>query len=161
MSKLLGIVCVLGVLSTAALAAHAFDATGTWEGRFSCRHFDGAKFRFEMKPSTLRISQSGPTLNANLNDGGFLYHGHAIDSDKSPDEKGEVLLAQCGTDDVAGTGFAEMLRAVVKTKSSQGAGSFRGVSIFEGDFGGGRQFGTCKYRFKRTSTADPNAPSCP
>jgi len=160
MSKLFRIVCVLGVFSTSAPAAHAFDATGTWEGRFSCRHFDGAKFRFEMKPSTLRISQSGSTLNVDLNDGGFRYHGQAIDDDKSPD-KGEVLLAQCGTDDVAGTGFAEMLRAVVKTRPSKGTGSFRGVSIFEGDFGGGRQFGTCKYRFKRTSTADPNAQSCP
>jgi hypothetical protein len=152
---------VFGALLTTASAGQAFDATGTWEGSVSCRHFDGAKFRFKNKLSTLHISQSGTDLNAEFAGGVFQYHGHAIDDDGKPGEEGEVLLVQCGTDEVAGAGFGEMLRAAVKTKPAKGTGSLRGTSIFEGDFGGGWQFGTCKYQFKRTSTANPGVSACP
>jgi len=148
------------LLLVTASAVHGFDATGTWTGQFSCKHFNGEKFTFKMKPSTLLISQSGSTVTADI-DGFFRYNGAAIDDAKKPNEKGEILLIQCDTDNEAGAGFAEMNRAVVKTKPSKGTGSFSGLSIVEGDFGDGPTFGTCKYKLKRTSTADPNVPACP
>jgi len=139
---------------------YAFDATGTWTGAFSCRFFDGAKSTFKMKPSTLLIAQTGSAVKASMTGTQlWFYDGSALNDDKKPNEKGEILLIQCGTDDIAGVGFAEMMRVAVKTNPDKGTGSFSGVSIPEGDFGGGNELVTCKYKFKRTSTAPPRC--CP
>jgi hypothetical protein len=153
---------VRGALLVGLLAAPAFgfDATGTWEGQFSCKHFNGAKLTFKMKPSILEITHIGQDLIAEL-DGDFHYRGRSQDDAKKPSEKGEAFLIQCGTDADAGMDLAEMLRAVIKTKPDKIAASFSGTSIIEADFGNGRQFGTCKYKFKRTATANPMALGCP
>jgi hypothetical protein len=150
------------VLALTASPLYAFDATGTWAGQFSCKNFDGTKSTFKMKPSTLLIAQSGSAVKASMTGAQLLfYSGSAIDDAKKPNEKGEILLIQCGTDDNAGVGLAEMIRAAVKADPNKGKGSFSGVSTAEGDFGGGYQFSTCKYKFKRASTATPSVSDCP
>jgi hypothetical protein len=146
------------LLTLTASPLAAFDATGTWEGQFTCKNFNGAKTNFKMKPSTLLISQSGTAVSADIDGGSFRYNGRAMDDAKKPAEKGEIFLVQCGTDNDAGVGFAEMVRLMVKTKAEKG--SFNGLSIIEGDFGSGRQFATCKYKFKRTGTTNPSVPGC-
>jgi hypothetical protein len=148
-------------LVLSASPIYAFDATGTWTGQFSCKNFNGAKTTFKMKPSTLLIVQAGAAVKADIDGGNFLYNGSAINDAKKPDEKGEILMVQCGTDNHGGQGFAEMVRLAVKTNPGKGTGSFSGPSIIEGDFGNGYQFATCKYSFKRTGTGIPTVADCP
>jgi hypothetical protein len=93
-------------------------------------------------------------------DGNFRYHGAFINDDRKPTAKGEMFLVRCGTDNDAGVGPSEMLRAGVKINPDKGTGSFSGVSILEGDFGNGFVFATCKYKFKLTGLADPNVGPC-
>lgn len=150
------------ILLLIAPPLHAFDATGTWEGQYSCKELDdGEKFTFKMKPSTLLITQSGSTVFSSLDGDSFHYDGFAIDDLKKPGEKGEILLVDCASDDDAGAGFAEMIRAVVKTKPNKITASFSGVSVFQDVTPGFLTFGSCKYKFKRTSLTNPNVGSCP
>jgi hypothetical protein len=89
------------------------------------------------------------------------YYGTFINDDKKPNEKGELFLVQCETDNDAGADYAEMIRAVVKVNPSKGTGSLSGVSIAEGSLGNGHAFRTCKYKFKLTGLPNPNVPGCP
>jgi hypothetical protein len=147
------------LLALTAAPLHAFQATGTWTGQFSCKDFNGEKSTFKMKPSTLLISQSGVDVRAEL-DGNFRYHGTFQNDEKKPSEKGEMFLVLCGTDNNAGVDHSEMLHAIVKVNPTKGTGSFSGVSILEGDFGDGHLFGTCKFKFKLTGLPDPGVGPC-
>ena len=149
----------LVLLALTAAPLHAFQATGTWTGQFSCKDFNGEKSTFKMKPSTTTISQSGVDVRAEI-DGNFRYHGHFINDDKKPTEKGEIFLVQCGTDNDAGDDHSEMMRAVVKVNPAKGTGTFSGFSILEGDFGDGHLFGTCKFKYKLTGLPDPGVGPC-
>jgi hypothetical protein len=151
------------VLSCAVLAvavsppvAHAFDLTGTWIGKWSCKGFDGQKFTGDNKSSLLRLTQTGNAIAADLDNGDFHYNGAMIADDVKP-EKGEAVFVACPTDNqpLAG-GESEILRAAVKTKLGTFKASFKGVSIFQSttpDVG--------KYTYKRRDTADPNVLGCP
>lgn len=155
------VACVL-VFSVAPAAAQVPDLTGTWTGRWSCKSFDGTKFNEKNKASTLRITQSGGVLAAHIDgplDPQFFYNGAVIADDKKPDEKGEVVMNQCGTDNlpVAGSTESEIVRAQVKTKLNSPKASFKGTSVFEND---GPTVGTCRYSFKRLDTADPGIAAC-
>lgn len=157
----ISIACALGVLLTAAPAARAFDATGTWIGQYSCksRDIDG-KFTFKAKPSTAFITQVGSAVRINL-DSEFFYQGTAFNDAKKPDEKGEVFVVECATDFDATTGFAETLRAAVKTKPAKGTGSLSGLSVYQDlEDVGLPEFGTCKFKYKRVDTADPGVGGC-
>jgi len=145
------------LLVAAASPARAFDLTGTWIGKWSCKGFDGAKFTSANKTSTLKITQSGNVIAADLDNGDFHYNGGMIADGVKP-EKGEAVFVSCSTDNVplAG-GESEIIRAAVKTKLGTFKASFKGLSIFESNFG---DTGTCKYTFKRRDTIDPNVLGC-
>jgi hypothetical protein len=155
---------VFGLLTAVLLAssaAHAFDATGTWEGQWSCKEFDGVKFTSKQKPSTLRITQNGSEVFTDIDDGSYLHDGHAINDGKKPEEKGEMVLVDCVSDDNGADGFAEQMRAAVKVNATKGSGSFKGVSVYQDVSLSGGSFGTCKYKYKRIDTANPNVAGCP
>lgn len=146
-------VLVLGVTP----AAHAFDVTGTWIGRWSCKGFDGEKFTSFNKTSTLKLSQTGTAIAADLDNGSFHYNAAMI-ADKFKPEKGEAVFIACATDNLPlADAESEILRAAVKTKAGTFKASLKGLSIFEDQFGG---VGTCKYSFKRQDTLDPNVSAC-
>jgi hypothetical protein len=149
------------ILSATAPPAHAFDLTGHWAGKYSCKNFDGVKYKSGNKESTLAITQTGTTLAVDLNNGAFLYNGAAIFDVSKPDVKGEVVLNQCGTDNLPAAGAqGEIVRATVKTKLDDFKASFKALSIYE-DEENGAFWGTCKYSFKRTDQTDPQVGACP
>ena len=151
----------VSLLAAVAIApgASAFDLTGTWEGRWSCQGFDGAKFRSGNSESIVLITQTGTTLAVNMDNGDYLYNGGAIFDTGSPDTKGEVVLTQCGTDNLPLAGAdGEILRAKAKADAEKGSGSLKGLSIFESAV---PDIITCKYSYKRTSAANPAVPACP
>jgi hypothetical protein len=147
-----------GLLLSTATPLCAFDLTGNWIGKWSCKGFDGAKFKSANPTSTLAITQVGDTIAASLDNGDFLYNGRAITDVVKP-EKGEVVLAQCGTDNLPAAGpEGEIVRAAVKTKPDTFKASFKALSIFDDDFPG---VGTCKYSFKRQDQTEPGIAPCP
>jgi hypothetical protein len=149
-------------LAAACLAhpAAAFDLTGTWEGKQTCKGSDGAKFSFVF-PTTLRITQTGTVLAMEVvsDAGSDFYNGTGIDGTAKP-ENGEAYFVHCGTTFVPATGkeaFDETGRGIVKTKET-GSGSFKGTSNF---YNGEPEVANCKWSYKRTLTADPAVLSCP
>jgi hypothetical protein len=152
------LLCIL-TAAVVAPAASAFDLTGTWEGRWSCQGFDGAKFRSGNSESVVLISQTGNTLAVSMDAGAYLYNGGAIFDTASPETKGEVVLNQCGTNNLPLAGAdGELLRAKVKADAEKGSGSLKGLSIYESSV---PDILTCKYSYRRTSTANPAVPACP
>ena len=153
---------VFSAMAATAIApsASAFDLTGTWEGSWSCQGFDGVKFRSRSGRgrSTVLITQTGNTLAVDMDDGDYLYNGGAIPDGSSPTTKGEVVLAQCGTDNIPLAGpDAELIRAQVKVDDVKGKGSIKGLSVLESSI---PDVLTCKYGYKRVSTVDPAVPAC-
>lgn len=146
-------VLALGVSPT----VHAFDVTGTWVGKWSCKGFDGEKFTTANKTSTLKLTQTGNAIAADLDNGEFHYNAGMI-VDKFKPEKGEAVFVACPTDNLPlADAESEILRAAVKTKAGTFKASLKGLSIFEDNFGG---VGTCKYAFKRQDTVNPNVSAC-
>ncbi len=157
-TKITTLALALAALVVTPPAAHAFDLTGTWIGKWSCKGFDGSKFTDANKTSTLRLTQTGNVINADLDNGDFHYNGGMI-ADTTKPEKGEAVFLSCGTDNVPLSGSeAEIIRAAVKTKSGTFKASFKGTSIFENEQG---DVGSCKYTFKRTDSTNPNVAGCP
>lgn len=150
-------------LAAACLAqpAAAFDLTGTWEGKQTCRGLSaGEKTSFSF-PSTLRITQTGTELALEVvSDAGTdVYNGIGIDGALNP-LAGEAYFVHCGTSDVPAVGqdaFDESGRAVVKTKAEIVGGSFVGTSSFYNDF---PEVFSCKWSYKRTDAADPGVAGC-
>lgn len=149
------------VLVLPSTAARAFDLTGTWTGKYTCKGSDGVKFKFSVK-GTLEITQVGDQIAMQLPfDGGAdVYNAVAI-TDVSKPEKGSIYYVHCGMSDVPGngvSGFDEAGFANVNAKAN-GKGSFKGTTAWyftEPPPGGGN----CKWTYKRTSTANPNVPGC-
>lgn len=138
--------------------AQAYDLTGTWIGKYSCKGFDGAKFSSGSKSSTFLITQQGNAIAVDLDNGEYRYNGGAIPDTAKP-EKGEAVFLECSNDSVPFSGGeSEIIRVAVKTKAGVVKATLKGLSIFEDDMFG---VGTCKYTFKRVDTANPNVPGCP
>jgi len=144
------------LFAVAPRSVHAYDLTGHWVGKWSCKGFDGVKFTDAEKNSTMAVTQVGNTIRADL-DTGFYCNGAAIFDDKKPDEQGEVLLISCGTDNVPLNSPSEIVRASVRTKAGTFKATFKGLSIYEDV----NDMETCKYSYKRVDQADPNVPPCP
>ena len=151
-----------GLLVCVTSTAYAADLTGSYVGKWSCKGFDGAKFKIGNKAATLRITQTLTTIAVRLDTpmapfGEFSYNGIVIDDAARP-EKGEAALIECGSSDtVPPVSESEIHRATVKTKAD-GKGTFKSTSIYVDSQ---PEFGTCKYSFKRTTTADPGVTACP
>lgn len=141
----------------AAAPSHAFDLTGTWQGKQTCRGFDfvglGAKFTLD---DDIAISQAGDEVFVRIGDSD--YTGRKIDDPGKP-ERGRLYLVRCTTDNVPGTEtegeWDETADFTVKTKAT-GSGTIKGFSTFI-DFEG---IGSCKWKFKRTGSADPVVTGC-
>jgi hypothetical protein len=152
-------------LGAAAVPAHAFDLTGHWVGKWSCKGFDGAKFssRQFLKTSTMDITQIQGTFAIAIDaaNDNFTYNGSAIPDTDKP-EKGEVAFLGChlGTTLAHDPLDGELVRAAVKTSTKVGdaKASFKGTSVFANDF---PDVGTCKYSYKRLDTIDPGLSACP
>lgn len=144
------------VLGAAVAPAHAFDLTGHWIGKWSCKDFDGVKFNEGANPSLMAITEAGGTMNVSIDNVG--YNGTAIADAKKPDEKGEAVLISCATSNVLTTDFAEIVRATVKTKIGSFKATFKAVSVFADNT---PEVGTCKFSFKRVDTLDPGVLACP
>jgi hypothetical protein len=157
-------------LGVTVLPASAFDLTGHWTGKYSCKGFaapfnrDGKqvnKFTTSHKESTLDITQNGGAFGAviDLNDGPYRYNGFSMPSVKNA-ATGEVFLIGCSTSKIPtsdDTG-AEIVRASVKTKDGVVKATFKGVSLFADNF---PEIETCKYSYTRVDTADPGISTCP
>jgi len=155
------VVRALLAVALAAPSVHAFDASGVWSGQYSCKLFNGTTAQVTSTPSSLAISQSGSTVVVSL-DNAVSYAGYAIDDGKKGVAKGQMFLTRCGTDNLPAQGNAEILRAAVKASAAADAGTLVGFSVLDGDLGAGngRQFGTCKYKYKRTSRTSPKLIGC-
>lgn len=152
-------VFVLSLLffTAAGAPADAFDATGTWLGRWSCKDFDGQKFSEGARDVTILVTQTGDFLAMDFDGGAYRYNGRSLNDAAKPD-KGEVVFVSCGIDNqpFAG-GLSEIIRVAIRTKLGAVKATFQGQSVFEQ----GASVGTCKYTFKRVSTQDPNVSDCP
>jgi hypothetical protein len=140
--------------------AAAFDLTGTWVGKQTCKSADGTRFSFKI-PSTLLISQNGSEIAMHVvTEGGTdVYNGVGIDLADKP-EGGDAYFVHCSTSDVPGTGadaFDEAGRATVKAKET-GSGSFKATSTY---FNTVPETGTCKWSYLRTDVVDPDVDACP
>lgn len=155
LAALFSLLIAFGALAPAALA---FDLTGTWEGKWTCQGFDGESFKSSNKESTLLITQTGNTIAASLDNGVFVYNGGAISDVQNPEKRGEAAFAACPNDNLPlATGESEIIRLKVKVRPETGTGALTGLSIVESEF---PDVLTCKYKFKRTSTTDPNLLAC-
>jgi len=147
--------------------ASAFNLTGHWIGKYSCKGFDGAKFTSGNKTSTLDVTQTGATIAAMIDanvsppDGSFHYNGIAIPDDKNAD-KGEAILLGChlaNTPAPTNTTFdGELSRLSVKTKTGTFKATITASSIFEDAT---PEVSQCKYSYKRIDTNDPGIAACP
>jgi hypothetical protein len=137
--------------------SHAFDLTGTWQGKQTCRGFDfvglGAKFNLL---ADITVSQDGDEVFARIGDSD--YAGRKIDDPNKP-ERGRLYLVRCTTDNVPGTALEtdwdETADITVKTKAT-GSGTIKGFSTFI-DIDG---IGSCKWKFKRIGVVDPVLTGC-
>ncbi|HEY2388822.1 MAG TPA: hypothetical protein VGK30_17840 [Candidatus Binatia bacterium] len=137
----------------------AFDMTGHWVGKFTCKGVDETgKFKDDDNPSTLDITQTGSLIAVSLDSGDFSYNGSLIPDIKKPDVQGEVVLIGCNTNTtfVAGDHSSEIMRAKVKTKANSVKASFSGISLFEiNDAQFGESIETCKLSYKRVDAMPP------
>jgi hypothetical protein len=150
------------LLGVAVTPAHAFDLTGHWTGKWSCKGFDSTKFTSGNKGSTMDVTQVAGTFAIAIDAAtdNFTYNAVAIPDLNKPNEKGEVALLGChvGTTLPAPPLDGELVRASVKTKAN-GKATFTGTSVFADNF---PEVGTCKYSYKRVpGSADPGLAACP
>jgi hypothetical protein len=93
-------------LSIGIIPAHAFDLTGHWTGKWSCKGFAAPftndanklvnKYTTGNSESTLAITQSGGTFAAliDVGNGDYPYNGFAL-TDAKDAHKGEVIILAC------------------------------------------------------------------
>jgi len=158
MRHLLATTFAFTIATGAALPAAAFDLTGHWEGKWSCTVFDsGAKDKDGNSESTFDVTSLGNnTFGARIDDN-LNYRGIEIPNATKP-EKGELAIAHCGgNDDLTTQPFAELGRWKVTTKAEKG--TISGITIWSND---STHVATCKYKYKRSNTANPNLTyTCP
>ena len=158
-----------GVSNILGVPAYAFDLTGHWQGKWSCKGFSAPfmdhgklvnKFASANATSTLAITQSGADFGAEI-DGTFRYNSVGM-NDAKDDHKGEAIVLGCLDANTLPTNGTEIVRAQVKTKAGTFKATFSGISVFGENFGGSfPEVETCKYSYKRIDTTDPSIGACP
>lgn len=146
-----------------AASASAFDVTGTWEGRATCKGFaDGRKFAQKIDVETA-VSQAGRDLNIEFAGLSFIARtsGVAVPDAGKPN-KGELGFVSCGTEPEPIFGVTG--RAKVATVPSKGKGTIRFMTVVAGkdigDLGVSDAAFTCTGTLKRTSTVDLGVGDC-
>jgi len=100
MTRVLSLLAVgmMASLAVGTSAASALDLTGTWEGRQTCKGIElGEKHSYSCC-AAIAITQSGDTANIRLVQTGGLYFGRVTAFNKSPNNRGTLTFAACGTD---------------------------------------------------------------
>lgn len=153
---------ITALLLLGASRTDAFDLTGNWVGKWSCAHFNGGvKEKRGNAASTLAVTSLGNgTFGAHI-DGGITYRGIEIPDAKKPDNKGEIAIVHCGSDDdpaaVTANNFFEAGRWKVSVKGAKG--TLSGIAIYSFS---NTHVATCKYKYKRVDTTDPGLTyACP
>lgn len=151
------------LLGLAVSPASAFDVTGSWAGKASCKGLaDGQKFALKLDVGA-NLSQSGRDVNIEFIGLQFLARasGIAIPDAKKPD-KGELGIVACGThpEPVFGvTARGKVSTATGKTKATikfvtiVAGKDFSGLGVTDGTF-------TCVGTIKRTQTTNPGVGDC-
>lgn len=154
------IFCLLVALLLApAASTSAFDLTGTWEGKWSCKGLDlGIKSKLQNGGSVVEIVQTGDSLAIRFDDADD-YGGITVE-DVSNADKGAAAIVACSTssDLTFGTDFDDMQHWRIKTNPASGKGRIKGVGVWSPP---GNSVSTCKYSYKRVSTTPPVAVGCP
>jgi len=150
----------LGAALLAAITAGraiAFDLTGQWSGRLTCKGIVGAQKRtFTTAPSTLLITES-PVLEISAD--GVFYNGEEF-PDPSHPSRGEIAIIRCGTTSSFGEFGGEFGRLRVSVNPAKGSGSLGGMSL-RTDVVVASSVYTCRWAYKRVSTQQPVLESCP
>jgi hypothetical protein len=142
----------LSLGATDAAPALAFDLTGSWQGSWSCvGTLGGLKDKDFNKESTLVVTSLGNNTFASRLDGNLGYRGIEIPDAKNA-AKGEIGIVHCGsTDDLTQAEFFESGRFKVSTKGDKG--TISGITIYSFE---PNHIATCKYKYKRVDTTNPN-----
>lgn len=145
-------VATAAMMLTTVMSANAFDLTGTWKGSWKCSEFDnGSKDQAGNPESTLLITSLGNNTFAARLDNADIYRGVEIPNTAKP-EKGELAIVNCGgSDDLTADKFTELGRFKVATKGPKG--TLSGITVWSAD---PTQVATCKYKYKRVDTLNPN-----
>lgn len=133
--------------------------TGTWIGGWSCQTLQsGAPAKSASQDATFEITEIGHLLYARL-DGSSYFRGQRMADARKP-SKLRGTLTECRTEPF---GTAPAFDEVIgfRATASPGKGKLAGSGGFHSEEVGGREIGTCKYRFKRVSEVDPDIPFCP
>lgn len=151
-------------LTLGASTAGAFDLTGTWSGKATCKGLgDGAKFTGKT-PILADVSQSGRDVYVMFQGFSFLTHavGITVANAQKPD-KGEAGFVACGNE--PDPVFGVTVRAKVSTTPSKGKGTIKLIAVVAGKnlsgVGVTDATFTCTGSLKRTATADPMIGGCP
>jgi hypothetical protein len=160
---------VLVAAAIGARRANAFDATGHWVGKWSCKSFSAPftqngklvnKYTLSNSDSTLDITQT-QTFAAVIDrfSGASFYNAVAVPAVKDAANNGNIILLSCnlGTT-LPQQGVIELMQASIKTKTGTFKATFKGTSIFADHF---PEAAICKYSYKRMDTNDPQAGACP
>lgn len=153
MKRACSIPCALALAAAVALPAAGLDLTGTWTGKYTCTEYDGALTRFTVRDDVMAISQNGFAFQV---DSQNQFSGVAIPDAKRPDTKGEAKLANCNTDHLVANGGDELARVKVKLDRAKGKGKLKGVSVYTAP----GIVGSCRWSYKLTDPANPNASGC-
>lgn len=145
-------------------AAGAFDLTGVWAGKATCKGFaDGATFARKTEIGA-NVSQSGRDVYVEFLGFEVLTraNGIAVPSAKKPD-KGEAGFVACGNESDPVFGVA--VRTKVSTTPSKGKGTIKMVAVVAGkdlnSIGATDATFTCTGTLKRMATTDPLIGPCP
>jgi hypothetical protein len=142
---------VLAFSLFAALPAAAFDLTGTWEGSWSCTVFaNGTKGKDGNSESTLVVTSLGNGTFRGVIDGTYDVRGIEI-ADAAKPEKGEIAFLHCPSGDDLTQNDVEFGRLKVSTSGERG--TLSGISIWSSY---SAHVATCKYKYKRVNTTNPN-----
>ena len=135
----------------------AFDLTGEWSGKLICKGILGsAKASLTRVPSTLLIDQSA---GLQLSVDGVFYKGEEFPDATHP-TRGQLSVIRCGTNTEGADFGGELGRLKVITNPQKRTGSLGGTS-FRTDVLIASSVYTCKWTYKRVSTAPPALQGCP
>lgn len=160
-------VLVVAVAPPASAAFITYDLTGTWAGTLKCNELVGGVKEKAVSSPTMRISQVGLNFLVELsfsNGNTQTYGGLTNPNQKKPEQKGDAILIRCGTNNVLGeVGHTNtMARMSASTKPNKVKATFKGFSIFSDPSDPEPHHGTCKWKFTRTDTVDPQLQTtCP
>jgi hypothetical protein len=149
---------ILPGLLLIAGAAWAVDLTGTYEGRRVCKQLEkssGEKAKIKIAP-TMHITRVGDKLRMDLLPG-LHYEGTVIDDARVPATRAQAALVSCSPSQDA-SGHAEVLHVECRGPGVDGVTlNMKGVSAYSTS----SHIGNCIWKYKRTSTANPNVSTCP